>query len=265
MKRKILITILLLISCFATANEKTTPVMNESSFLQEFSKALGAKDQPRMEELVRLTSPHIVYSVIISQSTRGITSVAEGKDGSTHLNTAEAMATIYAKEFKKEALLEQVRKYKLYDRGMSQEKLKGDRLIREGLSSYRKSQWEEALRQFNEALVAFDKIGDLFGRSRALGYMGNTDTRLGNYDRALSIYQQDLELKRTMGDVRGEAAVLSNIGTTYNSLKQYDEALKFYHQSIEGYQRNKDQAGETRLLREIENIHEKLKKDSQGR
>ena len=249
----------------ATAPQGTNQKPDARSFLDKFFEAIKAGDQDRMEELVRQAGPQIVYDAIVSESTRGITSVAEGKDGSMHLNTAEAMATLYAKEFKKGALLEQVRKYKLYDQQMSQEKLKADALVREGLSFYRKSQWEESQRQFNEALVAFDKIGDLFGRSKALTYIGDTNMQLGHYDRALRIYQQNLELKRTIGDLRGEATALSNMGAIYQSLKQYDKALKFYNQSIEEYQKMKDQAEEAGLLKEIENIREKLKRDSQER
>jgi tetratricopeptide (TPR) repeat protein len=263
------LAVIVLMVCVAVSTvilaENAGQIMDEKSFIEKFTEAHKANDEVKMAELVRQAGPQIVYNVIISESTRGLASVAEGKDGSKQFDIAELMATNYAREFKQEALLQQVKKYKLYDQEMSREKLKGDRLVKEGLSAYGKSQWEESRRQFNEALLAFDKIGDLFGRSSALAYIGDTNMRLGNYQRALAIYQQGLELKQRIGDVGGQAATLSNIGATYKSLKQYDEALKFYNRSIKEYQKMEDKAGETKLLREIDNIHDNVRKDSEGR
>ena len=238
---------------------------DEKSFIEKFTEAYKVNDEVKMAELVRQAGPQVVYNEIVSQSTRGIASVAEGRDGNKDFDIAELMATNYAREFKTEAVLEQVKKYKLYDQEMSREKLKGDRLVKEALFAYGKSQWGESRRQFTEAFRTFDKIGDLFGRSKALVYIGDTENRLGNYERALNSYQQGLELKQRIGDREGQASTLSNIGATYKSLKQYDKALKFYNRSIEQYQKIDDKAEETRLLREIENIHGTLKKESQRR
>jgi hypothetical protein len=93
MGKKILTLIVLLKMVYlpttnVTRSEEAASVMNEATFLKEFSKALESKDQTKMDGLVKQTGLHIVYKIIISQSMEGIRTVAEGKEGTISFNTA---------------------------------------------------------------------------------------------------------------------------------------------------------------------------------
>jgi CHAT domain-containing protein/Tfp pilus assembly protein PilF len=263
MKKKIIVTILLLLMvCFlppnVKASETTTPLIDEKSFLQEFSKALEAKDQARMEELVKWAVPHVVYEAVISQATKGISSVAEGKDGSISFNAAEVMATAYAKVFKKEGLVELVRKYKVHTQEMCRKKLRGDDLIEKGNSLYQKGQLREAVNNWIEAQKIYEGLGDVEGRMNALTNIGRFYYRLGQYTEALHYHEQALEIARKIGDVAGEAYALGNIGRFYYSLGQYTEALRYYQQALEIARKIGDVAVEAAILTNIGVVYKSL-------
>ena len=232
--------------------------MDEETFLKNFSEALEAQDQARMEELVRHGGAEIVYNVIISESKRGITSVAEEKDGSNHFDTAEAIATIYAKEFKKEAILKLVRTYRNYTRETCREKLEGDKVYDEGFDLYDKSQWHEAKKSWTVALKIYTKISDAASESNCLTNIGLVYDSLGQYQETLDYHRQSLEISRRIGDTAGESSCLGNIGTVYYSLGQYKEALDYQRQSLEISRRIGDGAGESKCLTNIGVVYESL-------
>jgi len=262
--RKILtgLVILILMVCFAVttviAAENAGQIMDEKSFLQEFLKALESKNQARMVQLVKLTSPHIVYKVIISQSMEGIRAVAEERDGSIFFNTAELMATLYAREFKKEVLLGLTKKYKSYSPEMCREKIRGDRIKEEGNLLDEKGQSKEALSKWEEALRIYDKIDDLSGKSKAINNIGIFYYGLKRYAEALRFYQQSLEIARKIGDLGVESICVMNIGSVYDSLGQYKEALEYHRQSLEIKQRIGDVAGESSCLTNIGIVYASL-------
>ena len=129
MKKKWMTPVLLLQFICLTSVANAMPqdvdqVMDEDTFLQKFEAALEAKDQARIESLVGQAGPYIAYDAAISQAMMGITSVAEGKDGSIYFDTAESIAAIYAKIFKKEGLRELVRSYMDFTQESCKEALK---------------------------------------------------------------------------------------------------------------------------------------------
>ena len=206
MKKLLITSVLLLLLVFITSSigaidKNASGVIQEESFLQKFIEALKANDQIRMEELVRQTKPHVVFDAVISLARMGITSVAEGKGGSMYFHIAYTIAAFYAEEYKKKGLSDLVMSYKDYDQKMCTEKLKGDKLKDEGISYYRKGQWQEALDLWTTALKIFEKIGDVAGEALALNNIGLVYRRLGQYSEALDYYQQSLDISRKIGDV----------------------------------------------------------------
>jgi len=73
-----------------------------------------------MAELVREAEP-IIFDVVKQISNEGIKFKAQGEDKAGYFNAAELIAMTYAKEFKKEGLLELVTKYKQYTQEMCKE------------------------------------------------------------------------------------------------------------------------------------------------
>ena len=261
MRKKVKTVILLVFVFSLIATQVRTsdnPIKDEKSFFQEFFKALESKDKAKIEELVRSTNPIIVFKIIISQSNQGITIVAQGKDAEIHFNIVEVIATIYAREFKKDGLLELVKRYRLYTQETCKEKLRGDDLIGEGIALYGKGEWKEALFRWDEALKIFQKIGDQAGEAKALTNIGVAYKTLGQYTEALRNQQQSLEISRKICDVAGEARSLSNIGNVYYSLGRYTEALRNQQQSLEISRKIGDVAVEARSLGNIGIIFDSL-------
>jgi CHAT domain-containing protein/Tfp pilus assembly protein PilF len=232
--------------------------IDAATFLKQFPEAYKANDQAKMEGLVRQAGIDIVYEAVISQAEEGITSVADGKNGSISFNTAEAMAATYARVYKKEGLVELVRKYKQYTPQMCREKLRGKDLISEGIALYQKSQWREALGKLAEALKIFQRIGDTNGEAKALTNIGVVYDSLSRYTEALSYHQQALEIARKIGDVAGEAKNLTGIGNVYDHLGQHAEALSYYKQALAIDRKIGDVAGEAKNLTGIGYVHDSL-------
>ncbi len=114
-KRALPFLLLLLIITTTSALIAEEVIRDEKLFLQKFTEALEAKDQNRMEELVKQAGPDIAFNVVISLSDYGVNSLAEEKkEGIVYFDVAEVIAATYAKVFKKEGLVELVRKYKQY-------------------------------------------------------------------------------------------------------------------------------------------------------
>jgi tetratricopeptide (TPR) repeat protein len=67
---------------------------------------------------------------------------------------------------------------------------------------------------------------------------------LGQYDQALENYQHALVVYQKVGDRAGEGAVLNNIGRVYRALGQNDQALENYHQALSVMEELRNWAGE---------------------
>jgi len=234
------------------------------TFIKIFKEALKTNDQVKMEAFVLEAGPHIVYYAVTSQANKGLASVGEGKDGRNYFNTAEAMAVLYAKEFKKVGLLELVRKYKLYNYEMVKEKARGDKFMDEGYSFYLKGKLDEALKRITEALEIFEKIEDFKGKANALNNIGIFYQDLGKGWEALDYFQKVVEINRKIGYAIGEADAIYNIGIVYSELGMYREALRFCQQAYEIYRNIGDIKGEANVFHVVGTIYSELGKYSEA-
>ncbi len=74
-------------------------------------------------------------------------------------------------------------------------------------------------------LQVLDKLTDQELTGFSLGNLGNAYRSQGNYDQAIKQYRQALVIAREIGDRRNEGAFLGNLGNAYGSLGEYDKAL----------------------------------------
>ena len=91
-------------------------------------------------------------------------------------------------------------------------------LAYQGLSRYLLSEHHAAVEVLTHALAQLEPLGDLAGRSLAIGALAQAHVSLGHYDEALELAQETLRLARALGDSEREAWVLSSIGNTYLEL-----------------------------------------------
>ena len=159
--RLIPLLLILLLICTAAPRvinaKNAAEELNEESFVGKFTEALNAKDQDRMVELVT-SNRLLAYNVVLKFFSAGVEFTAQGKDGTIFFNSAEAIASVYAREFQKGGLLNLIKRFRLYDIETSKLAVKGQRLVDEGALLYKKALKEEAIYKWMEALKIFENL-----------------------------------------------------------------------------------------------------------
>ena len=125
--RKILILsvfllIFLIASPFSVISEEV--IKDEETFIQKFTEALKTKDQARMKEVVR-QGKAIVYKVVMSLADNGLEQKVYGEETDEYFKTEEIVVKVFGEEFRKEGLLELVKRYTDYTLEMCQERQRG--------------------------------------------------------------------------------------------------------------------------------------------
>ncbi len=96
----------------------------------------------------------------------------------------------------------------------------------EGFARYLLSDHDLALSLLTRALTAMEPLGDLAGRSLALGALASVHVSLGHYGLALDLALENLRVARALGDAEREAWVRATMGNTYVELGQPERALE---------------------------------------
>jgi len=101
-----------------------------------------------------------------------------------------------------------------------------------GNSYYVISQYEQAQRNYKNALKLYKESGEKKGEASALGNIGVIYQNKGNLDNALKYLQQALVIEKEIGYKQGEAITLGNIGLIYQDKGDLDNALKYHQQAL---------------------------------
>ena len=98
---------------------------------------------------------------------------------------------------------------------------------------------KDALGNFQEALQIRRDIGDKRGLGDTLLDMGNLYNDGGDHNRALKMYKEALQLERDIGNESLVAVCLNNIGTAYSQLGQNEDALTYFQQALQLREKSK--------------------------
>ncbi len=99
-------------------------------------------------------------------------------------------------------------------------------MTHEGYARYLLSEHETALGLLTHALAEMEPLGDLAGRSLALGALASVHVSLGHYSQALDLAVENLRVARALGDTEREAWVHATMGNTYVELDQPGRAIE---------------------------------------
>jgi CHAT domain-containing protein/peptide methionine sulfoxide reductase MsrA len=127
-------------------------------------------------------------------------------------------------------------------------KAEADRLLPQGIEQFQSSQFEAALKSWEQALIIYREIKDRKGEGNALGNLGAAYRALGNYVKAIDYQEQSLALAREIKDRKGEGNALGNLGVAYSSLGNYVKAIDYQEQSLALAREIKDRKGEGNAL-----------------
>ncbi|MBD2206697.1 tetratricopeptide repeat protein [Calothrix sp. FACHB-1219] len=123
-----------------------------------------------------------------------------------------------------------------------------DRLIEQGNQQFQTSQFEAALRSWQQALIIYREIKDRQGEGVALSNLGVAYNTLGDYPKAIEYQQQSLAIAKQIKDRLGEGKALGNLGIAYYSLGDYPKAIEYHQQRLALAKQIKDRGGEGKAL-----------------
>jgi eukaryotic-like serine/threonine-protein kinase len=98
---------------------------------------------------------------------------------------------------------------------------------------------KDALSNFQEALQVRREIGDKRGVGDTLLELANFQDDRGDHDQALKMYKEALQLQRDLGNESLQAICLNNIGSVYSNKGQYEDALTYFQQALQLREKSK--------------------------
>ncbi|MGE3800803.1 MAG: tetratricopeptide repeat protein [Candidatus Kapaibacterium sp.] len=107
-----------------------------------------------------------------------------------------------------------------------------------------RGEYDNALKELEQALNLYTKLGDRQGIAMAHGHIGVVYMNRGEYDRALESLGVELRISEELGDRRGVAKAHANMGIVYNYRGEYDRALE----SLGVLLRVSEELGDRRLV-----------------
>ncbi|BAY60627.1 TPR repeat-containing protein [Calothrix brevissima NIES-22] len=137
-------------------------------------------------------------------------------------------------------------------------KAEADRLFKQGNQQYQTSQFEAALRSWQQALIIYREIKDRNGEGATLGNLGAAYYALGDYPKAIEYFQQFLAIAQETKNRNGEGATLGNLGAAYYALGDYPKAIEYFQQSLAIAQETKNRDGEGAALGNLGNVYDAL-------
>ncbi|XP_068727947.1 tetratricopeptide repeat protein 28-like [Montipora capricornis] len=104
--------------------------------------------------------------------------------------------------------------------------------------------FEQAKRDYTEALRSFKQIGFSAGKGEACGNLGIAYHSLGNFKKARKYFKQQLSIAKHVGDRDKEGNANGNLGCTYRELGNFRRAIECHEQHLSIAKEVGDRAGE---------------------
>ncbi len=101
-----------------------------------------------------------------------------------------------------------------------------------GNALYESGRLEEALVNFEQAMLGFVTSGDREQQLRVRNWQGMAYARLGQTDHSIKAFQDGLRLARQVG-VRATSILLNNLGEAYQNLFDMEQALIYHQEGLE--------------------------------
>ncbi|MBF2026862.1 MAG: CHAT domain-containing protein [Oscillatoriales cyanobacterium C42_A2020_001] len=134
-------------------------------------------------------------------------------------------------------------------------KTEADRLLQEGIQQYQTSQFEGALKSWQQALSIYRNIKDRLKEGYILNNLGLAYQDLGNYGKAIEFQGQALAIAQETKDRPSEGRVIGNLGEAYRFLGNYGKAIKYQEQALAIAQEVKNQDGIGNALGNLGNAY----------
>ncbi|MBD2201210.1 CHAT domain-containing protein [Calothrix sp. FACHB-1219] len=134
-------------------------------------------------------------------------------------------------------------------------KAEADKLSDQAKQQFQISQFEAALRSWQQALIIYREIKDLKGEGKALNSIGATYNFLGDYRKAIEYEEKALNIFRAIGERQYEGKALGNLGNAYDNLGEYKKAIYYHNEDLKIAREVKDSQGELQSLVNLGNAY----------
>ena len=104
--------------------------------------------------------------------------------------------------------------------------------------------FEQAGRNFTEALSVNKEIGFREGKGITYCNLGNASSSMGNFKQAIEYHKQHLSIAKDVRDRAGEGRAYGNLGNAYHSLGNFKQAIAYHKQHLSIAKDVRDRAGE---------------------
>ena len=109
------------------------------------------------------------------------------------------------------------------------------KLIQQGKKQLNSNNFEAALQSYQQALMIYQSIGDIFGEADAFIGLGNVYFALKNSQQAINYYQQSLTIAQKTNHLEQKSDSLSYLANAYSALENSQQAINYYRQSLEAF------------------------------
>ena len=112
-----------------------------------------------------------------------------------------------------------------------------------GSTHYRQGNYRLALENYEKSLAARRRLGNKDEVARALNDLANVHQEMGAYERALALRQEALALWKSTGNEPGVADALNDIAWIFQSKGDYAKAISYVRQARDLHQKISDRWG----------------------
>lgn len=123
-----------------------------------------------------------------------------------------------------------------------------------GVSASNRSQYEEALFRFEQALTIYRQLGNRDGEATTLNHLGLTYHLIEQYAQSQEAYYQALDISRETGNRIIEGVALNGLGVVLDAQGQYEDALLLQDQALAINRYFGDESSEGGTLNDIAGI-----------
>jgi diguanylate cyclase (GGDEF)-like protein len=176
-----------------------------------------------------------------------------GEDSEKALQYALKAADQAKNDYGNEEAIRYYKKARVMTHRLKRETTDEEIAISEGLGDVHMltSNFDEALRCYEEALKTMQEKDDKTGEARVLLKAGGVHVTHGDYERAMECYETSSELQCQFGDRKGEAEALTHIAGIQCDRGNHEKALEYLEEAKAIFIASQDERGLASVLQAI--------------
>ena len=127
-----------------------------------------------------------------------------------------------------------------------------------GIAYHHLGNFKKARKYFKQQLSIAKQVEDRDQEGKANTNLGCAYYSLGNFKRAIEYHEQKLSIAKEVGDRTGEGKAYGNLGIAYHSLGNFKEAIKYHEQDLSIAKEVGDRAVEGKAYGNLGNAYHSL-------